>query len=247
MLTWGVSRKKRIITLPAYAALVLATNPIRYWPLDDAVGSTTARELVKGFQRTVTSVTFGATGPTNAGSMTAATFGSVAGSRIGVLDAELAADFNHQEFTMIWWAKVSAAGVWTDGTFDLAFQFRKTGTPTNLIRSLKLNGSNQFSFSYFGNGVSKVRNKSSFSPTDWVQYALTISISNDRMRGFVNGVQEGADVTGLSAWSSSPLNAATLGNDDDAGSPWNGPAAHYTLYASERTPTHIADFYAMAA
>lgn len=73
----------------------------------------------------------------------------------------------------------------------------------------------------------------------WFHFGATWSLSNDRMRLFYNGVQQGADVTGLV--SSGAVNLKTFGRGVLA--TWPGRMAKAAFWASEIAP---ADYVTLA-
>lgn len=164
-------------------------------------------------------------------------------SRVNLYSTALASDFNPLEGSIVVWAKVANAGVWTDGQSRYLLRLSATAiNNNNTIYIIKPAASNILGLSYTAGGIAETRNKT-LSETDWFQVALTWSKSNDRVRVYYNGVQEGADMTTLGVWSGA-LNSDTcnLGAVSISGStPWSGYLSHYRLYNRELTAAEILE------
>lgn len=124
---------------------------------------------------------------------------------VNIYSADLNSAFNPDEGTLLVFAKVSDAGVWTDG----AQRFIATiGLSSNEVYLRKSStGSNRIDFVYTAGGTVKSIALTSFSPTDFFMLAITWSKSADEMKAYSNGVQTGATQTGLGAWAGN-LNSA---------------------------------------
>lgn len=99
--------------------------------------------------------------------------------------------------TLALWAKVDAAGVWTDGTTKYLSVIN--AAPTNRLAILKSSTNNQLRFFYIANNVNKTINVT-MSPTTLFHAALTWDYAADQLIAYVNGSQVGSTLTGLGAW-----------------------------------------------
>src|SRR3990170_6915704 len=95
---------------------LFGTALIGYWPLDEAAGASTVTDYSgQSNNGTPSNVTFGQAGIGDG--RTSALFVPASSSYVNVYSAGLNTDFNGAEGTLAIWAKVSAAGVWTDAAF----------------------------------------------------------------------------------------------------------------------------------
>ena len=100
--------------------------------------------------------------------------------------------------TLLAFAKVSGAGVWTDGT--VRFLGRLYADANNYIGIYKPTANNQLIFQSVFGGVDKSVTISSLSYSGWFMVALTWDKTADESKMFINGVQVGATQTGLGTW-----------------------------------------------
>src|SRR5260221_339585 len=117
---------------------------------------------------------------------------------VNIYSTDLNGTLNPSEGSLVVWAKVSGAGVWTDGVTRYVASIQVDGNNNIILR--KSSGSNLFSLIYDANGTSSRIDDSSFSPTGWEQYVITWSKSNDQVKAYVNGAQLGSTLTGLGTW-----------------------------------------------
>lgn len=221
----------------AYTNKVKALSPIAYWPLAEASGTTANDESGNGRNGTYTAVTLGQTGIGDG--RTAASFdGST--SFANVFSASLQAAFNNQEGTLAAWARVSGAGVWTDGAQRRIV--RLAADANNSVVLFKATTNNQLSWTYQAGGTSSTRSKGAVSTTDWIHVALTWSKSGDQAIAYFNGVQEGAVLSGLGAWAGNLASSTTLigATSQTPGGVWNGNLAHVAVWATPLSAAQIA-------
>jgi len=84
--------------------------------------------------------------------------------------------------------------VWTDGIERLALQLRSTGG--SLVNFSKQTAANRFQYSIVMGGVSQT-SFITFNSTNFFMPCITWSKTNDRIRRYMNGVQQGANITGI--------------------------------------------------
>ena len=123
----------------------------------------------------------------------------------------------------------SEADNWTDAADSKQVTFRhEPSGPSYIIAEA---GDARQRWYWSGQGALESVEKTTFSPTTWQTWAQYVSIANDEMRAYINGAQEGATQTGLTAWLAGLAlqNAAIGSNCIDAGAgpvygdqPWWG-------------------------
>ena len=216
---------RRRIGARGFAAKVLSHAPYAYWPLDEAAGSVVHCLVDPANNGTYTGVTLAndATGPFG----TAAPFFDGANDYAIANSAALIAAFDGTEGSMMVWAKVANAGVWTDTVSRETLYLVTDGN--NFIQSRKDGGANLQRNRYRAGGIVSAAN-TACSNTAWVQWVLTWSLSADEMKAFINGAQWGATQTGLGTWAGA-LGAVYIGASSAApGNVYHGWLAHAALW-----------------
>ena len=217
---------------------LFGTALIGYWPLDEAAGASTVTDYSgQGNDGTPSNVTFGQAGIGDG--RTGALFTPASNSYVDLFSAALAADVSVTELTLAIWAKVSAAGVWTDSTFRTMMIFRADSN--NEVEIYKPSSANALGVEYIGGGTSDFSTTTSYANTYWQHIALTLSKSADELKGYVNGVQAMATQSTLDTWSGA-LTAAILGAYTLVpASLWSGYLAHAILLNRAATAQEIAE------
>ena len=155
-----------------------------------------------------------------------------------IYSAALAAAFNGAEGTLLTWARVSGAGVWTDGATRYIARLR--ADDSNEITIRKAIGADTFYFSYIaGNTFEELAMTQ--SATGWLCAALTWSKSQELVQYAVNGVIVGTDVN-LGVWSGNlaPTTAVLGAGNTSAGNPWSGLIGPTLLANRAFSPAEIA-------
>ena len=142
-------------------------------------------------------------------------------------------------------AKVSGAGVWTDGTL------RETLTllvdANNKVLLEKSSGNNTFSFRYAAGGTEESVSKSSHNPTGWGMYAMTWDkAGSGNMTAYYNGAQEGTPQAIAGTWAGSLAATNTLigAYHTTPLFAWDGSLAHGALWAGKAlTAAQILNIY----
>lgn len=204
---------------------LFGSSIVSYLPLWEGAGSVAADIGGRGLNGAYTAVTLGQPGIGDG--RTAASFdGST--SLVNWYSAGLNSAFNGAEGTLLLWAKVSAAGVWTDAAFRRLAELRADGN--NHVAIFKGSTNNQLNVEYAAGGTTKSI-ATAYSGTGWFPYGLTWSKSGDAVKAYLNNAQTGATGTGLGTWVGS-INAtiATLGDYSTTPTQvWSGLLAHPLL------------------
>lgn len=223
----------------AYTNKVIALSPILYYPMAEPSGTTATDESGNARNGTYTAVTLAQTGIGDG-----RTAGSFDGSTsvCNAYGASFVAAFNKDEGTIAGWAKVAAAGVWTDAAARQMVRFLADGS--NLIIIRKTTTNNQIQLQYVAGGTNKNIN-TTFSLTTWFHWALTWSKAADQVKAYINGAQVGATLTGLGTWSGALASGNTVfgAGGSAAFEVWSGTLAHIAVW---NTPLSAANVLALA-
>lgn len=172
-----------------------------------------------------------------------------AGTRAGLWDGtndygdvyspEINSFFNPNAGTLLAFAKVSGAGVWTDSAYRAVFRFQANAN--NIISPFKRNANNTLTWSYKAGGTDKSILTGGHSDTGWMFLALTWDSIADQFKGFKNGLQEGSTQTGLGTWAGNTLSTQTLigAETQTPTTVWDGSIAHVLLLRDVITPAEI--------
>jgi len=226
---------------PQYYQRVLATDPIAYWMQDEKQGGVsydmvTARS--NGARNgAYTGVTLGQPGIGDG--RTAALYDGL-NDYDSIHTANFVAAFNPSEGTVLAWARVSAAGVWTDGAqreiFNLQVDIQ------NRIQIHKGAANNRTDWRYEANNTDNTNSDFAFTSTDWFSVGITWSVAADEARHFRNGVQFGATQNGLGVW----VGALNAGNTVigalgtvPTNNVWDGYLAHVSIWDRPLTPAEM--------
>jgi hypothetical protein len=162
---------------------------------------------------------------------------------VNILNSDLNSAFNPDEGTIVTWAKVTNAGVWTDGTVRYLIRFAVNGT--NTVEMYKNSSNNVFVFSYYATTVNSGVTNTSFNPTGWQMYVLTWSKTSDQVKAYINGTQVGSTQTGLGTFTG---NLAADGSIGKGGSLyWSGLINDVRLYTRALSSDEIADLYSSSS
>lgn len=193
-------------------------------------------------------VTGGATGPTLgvAGIGDGKTAVSFPGSAafINWYSAGLSGAFNGAEGTLIVWAKVSGAGVWSDGT--ARYLARISADANNDIRILRSSSNNNaVLMQNISGSTSRFIYATSNAYTGWLMYGITWSVNAGEVFAYINGGKFGTSLGAPGTWSGSP--AATLctigASSTSSGDVYSGSEAHAILLNRAATPVEMMTAY----
>jgi len=163
---------------------------------------------------------------------------------VNIYTSDLNSVFNPSEGTLVAWARVNAAGDWTDSTNRYIVGLGQTTSTQNYFTIRKSTTSNQLSFATAANSTFKSVNYT-FSSTDWFQVVLTWSKTADQVKAYVNGAQVGSTQTGMGTWIGNLQDIeAAIGSDRSSGTnPWKGMINDVRLYNRALDANEIADQY----
>lgn len=220
-----------------YTQKVQALLPIAYWPFADPSGSVATDESGNSRDGAYSNVTLGATGIGDG--RTAATFNGST-SYVNIYSASFAAAFSGSTGTVALWARVSAAGVWTDTTVRRFVVIQADAN--NILRFHRLTTNNVVSYQAFFGGVNSFVNFTTGAPTGWFHIAITWDKPANQMKAYFAGAQVGTTQTIGGTWAGSPAATTTVVGAANT-TPierWSGDIAHVAVWTSALTSTQIA-------
>ena len=226
-------------TAAHYAGRVLGAGPIAYWPRWEPAGATAVNLVAATMNGTNTAVTLAQPGIGD-GATSASYDGAT--SYTDVYSAALAAAFNGAEGTIALWAKVSGAGVWTDGITRMAFYIAVAANNRVTVGKSAVN--NTLFWTYTAGGVN-LAPTAACTLTTWMHLAVTWSASaglDGEMCGYLNGAAAFATQTTLGVWAGALDNTLTaIGAQSTVPAlVFSGTLAHCAVWDHALTPAEIA-------
>lgn len=228
-----------------YHERVLATNPIAYWPLNEKVGTVaydwvTARNL--GAQNGVhAGVTLWQNG---IGDGRVCPLYNGANGYTNVQTATFVTNFDGREGSIMFWARVSSAGVWTDGTRRDAYYSIVDAGNYIILRRSAANG--QLDWLYRAGATTESVALGGQSTIEWFQMGLTWSLSagvDGEVKAYFNGAQTGATQTSLGAWVGAIVSATIGATNTTPANPWSGTLAHFAVWNRPISADEIQQLY----
>jgi hypothetical protein len=159
---------------------------------------------------------------------------------VNIYSAALASAFNGAEGTLMAWAKVSGAGVWTDGTIRRVGFLAADGN--NRLYFGKSSAANTVSFGHVAGSTVVAGSAGSMTSTGWLPLALTWSKSSDAVKFYISGSQSGATLTGVGVWAGTPSATGSIigAGDLTPANVYSGTIAHVALFTRPLSPAQIA-------
>jgi hypothetical protein len=162
-------------------------------------------------------------------------------SHVNHLSAEFVTRFNPLELAILGWAKVAAAGQWTDGNIrQLVHIYTDDNNYTDIIKSVT---NNRLIFSQCAGATERHINVTDATlGAAWFMYGLTISKSANQLKAYLKGVQAGATQTVPGVYAGA-LTVALIGAFDAlATSPWLGYLDHYAVWNVALSASEVKQF-----
>jgi len=161
-----------------------------------------------------------------------------------VYSAGLAAAFNGAEGTVASWARVSAAGVWTDNANRQCVRYLVDANNCVIVRKGDLAvHNNRFALIYVAGGTAHTI-EVAITSVAWWHWALTWSRTANEVRAYLSGTQTGATGIGVGVWVGALLsNRVVIGSALAGASPtevWSGNLAHAALWNRALSPAEVA-------
>lgn len=227
---------------PTYADKIEGYNPLAYWILGEASGTTAVCQINALQNGTYNSDVAGWPPGTGIGDGNTAPFFDGSNDVIDAFSATLAAAAGNSTVgTLMQWVRVANVGVWTDGAWRLSF-YAISGDSQETLDFRRMTGNGQYRQLYEAGGVSEAVTTAGLSTVAWFCALMTWDINagvNGEVKMYLGGVQTGATQTALGAWVGNlaqiwigALNATPLGQ-------WHGWLAHTALWGRVLTGGEI--------
>jgi hypothetical protein len=160
-----------------------------------------------------------------------------------IQSANLASLFNGAIGSLSIFGKVVNAAVWTNGVNGRLLNLEVNGN--NRVSLLKAaSPNNRLTWAYIAGGTVRSAVFDSGATTDWFNFTFTWNkFSADRVRAYFNGVQQGADVTGLGTWAGALATSLIGAFTTTPTQVFNGWSCYPTLWTTELSPAQVAAIY----
>lgn len=223
----------------SYAQKLLSYNPSAYWPLETNYLDYSGNEVHASAAGS--GVTF-----TQQDGRPCAYFNGNGNDYINAFSLTLRDLFDGltggAKGTIMCWAKVFNAGVWTDGNYR-EFWIAGSSSSLNTVSAFKRNGYNSFSVRHKTNTTgTKEVTKTGYNNTSWFHVCQTWDETADELKLYLDGVLF-STTTGIGLWSESAFPTLGTWNIGSAGSlhTWLGWQMHHAWWKAQvLTPAQIA-------
>ena len=220
-----------------YLQTVLNTfsNVYAIYPLNETSGIT-AEETINNFDGTYNGPTLNSIAGPGASMGNAAFYD-------GLVDycqlpaASLDGPFDPNLGTMMIWLKVFNAGVWTDLTLRYGVIIAQGSS--NRIAILKSSANNTIRCQVVAGGTNNPVDIT-ISSTGWNCFGLTWNKTENRIRAYLNGTQQGIDIAYNGIWAGSLVNAGCQIGAFSGASFWHGYPSFLMLSSAEATAAQMA-------
>ncbi len=225
-----------------YVNRVLATGPVALWPLNETSGPVAA-EVVNGLNGTYNAnVTVG--GGTFGDGTPAASFN---GTNTLVALPSIESVFNKAEGTLMIWARVSGAGIWTDGLnrccMSIGTDFNNRTFMARNTPNSQMYGSHRVT----GTGRSPIANTT--SPLVWFMNTLTWSTTGSATYCYFNTTQStnaGAPGTWVGSLTTTLSVIGNISTSATGVTEWSGLLRNAAVWNRALTPAEVASLYVSA-
>lgn len=224
----------------------LNLSPLAYWPLRETLG-TNARNRIQSPER---DGTYGGT-VTVANNVSADGFPcpTFTAGHVDVYDVDGTFGWADKlatptEFSVIVTFRIDAAGTWADSTRrDIV---NLTRNSSNYIRISKSTSANIVTVNYGAGGTLKAVSLT-LGKTTWYRVGMSVSVTGDALKAFVNGAQSGSTQTSLGVWAGTYAATTTcIGATDTSNTnPWKGEIADVQIYNRALTDAEMQSLTAL--
>lgn len=234
----GLSRITNVIN----SNILIPSGLIGYWKFDEPSWNGTSNEVVDSSGNGNHGTAVNAIISTSGKFQNAASFDGT-NDAVNIYSSNFNSQYNGNEVTIAFWAKVSGVGVWSDAVTRRFFFFQVDAN--NAIRINKFSTTNVVQWAYTAGGTLKTVALTTAAPIDWMHIVITVSKSNDRMIAYFNGVQTGSNQTGLGTWAGSLTSTITnIGAGSSTGAnAFSGFIDDFRVYSRELSSAEITALY----
>ena len=215
---------------------ILDTNPLAVWPMDEGSGTDSIAYPNTAYNGTYTGVTLGQ----NQAPFTCPLFDG-ANDTNDIQTASLVSGFDKTAGTAMIFAKVSGAGVWTDGTTRIIGPRLRVDAGNNIVIYKKDAPDDDLVWVYNGQTVLESVTKSGMSETGWMQLAMTWAVPGN-MTAYYNGAQVGTPQVIDGTWVGD-IAVSNIGSTDAIAAVWDGYLSYPTLWDRALSATEVLTLY----
>lgn len=201
-----------------------------YWPLWDTSGEQCSDIGPNGLHGSISNITLGDDGIGDGNASYKLTSGSM---WVNLFSAGLSSKMNFDEGTFSCWFKPET---WSTPEWRYLAGFQID--PSNYIVLLQAPDVFKLMLSYVGGGLATYNYLYGLTNPIWTHIAFSWSRSNDRLRMYLNGVQQPDEQTGLPSITG-VLTSAAVATSPTSGANMIGHAAHALLCDSELNPDQV--------
>lgn len=217
-----------------------ATGLIGLYPMDETSGTNMDDKSAEANDGVFTGVTLNSAASPWDGT-NAPSFDGV-NDHAKFLSAGFDADFAASgQYTVMAWAKVSGVGVWTDGAERCVL--RMSVDVNNRIQMRKDTTNGQIRYIITDGGTLKQITQSGHSETDWMHFAITHDKVGDVAKCWFNGVQVGANQTGLGTFTGTLTLGEFGAGSASGGTPWSGFMSYGAIWNVALADADIVNLY----
>jgi len=182
------------------------------------------------------------------GKKTAPLFGT--GSVVDLYSAGFAADMSLTELSVAAWIRVLDNSVWSDSTVRRILTIGAHAT-TNVILLEKTATANTLRAAYVGASTTDSVSPTFYEAlgkTAWIHFGMTVSVLDDEMKVYLNGVQSGSTQTTFGTWSGAIASTICVigAANTSAASPWSGWIQHVGVWNETLSAADFAYMYKTA-
>lgn len=220
----------------SYSEMILSVIPGIYalYPLNETTGLT-AEEIVNNYDGTYSGPTLNSIAGPGASMGNAALYDGI-NDLCALPAASLDGPFDPNLGTILIWMKVAAAGNWTDGLTKVCVV---VGVSTTNQVAIFKQGNNTLNYRIIAGGVDNTRT-ASCSLTSWLCLGMTWNKAQNRIRAYLNGVQQGADLAYGGTFSGTLTNSYCQVCSYNTGVYWHGYPSFAVFSNQEATAAQMA-------
>lgn len=223
-------------TFTDFLKSVFGASLIGYYPLAEQSGTTATDESGNGRNGTYTAPTLAQ--PSIGDGRTATSFDG--STSYITLPAGIGSAFSAAEGTALLFFRIPTWATWQLNALKRTLTLQ-VDTNNRVLLDHEATTINQLGWFYVAGGTVKSRTVSHVTTLagGYICQALTWNKAQDRARAYLNGVQQGADLTGLGVWAGTPATLFIGSASAVPGNPWNGLIAHVAIGTRELTAAEI--------
>lgn len=234
---WPVMAPAAIGKKPAYDQKLLrmfGSSLVSYWPMDETSGSAMVDASGNGRNGTYTGVDLAhAAGPDGI----YVPFFDGINDFASIYSASFDAAFSGDEGSLLAWCKVHSSADYSDSTHHTVFHVGFIGDD-HIYFLIQNNG--DLSWCHQTGGAT-IDIRSTDKPVSWFHAGLTWSLSNQRVRAYLNGAQVSTDQAGQTSMSTYMIESQAMVGafTNTPFIPWHGWLAHCAVLNREATAAEV--------